>query len=133
MCESNIRQEFSTIRDEILQLNSQAFALVGGSLTINFTIIGFGISKSGTNDINPMLPFIGILLLVASNILIAHKIRMAHRLAYFIKIYIAPNLKGIKWSDVYFAYRKRSDSGYNWFVRYIAERFVHTHGVLPKN
>ena len=126
MCKPNIREEFSTIRDEILQLNSQAFALVGGSLTINFTIIGFGINKHGTKNIDPMLPFIGILLLVASNILIAHKIRMAHRLALFIKYYIEPSLEGIKWADVYFDYRKKFNLEHNWFVRHIAERFVDT-------
>lgn len=73
MCGKYIKEEYVALRAEILQLNSQAFTLVGGSLTLNFTILGFGLGKYKLMDFNPLIPFIGIVVLVATNILIAHK------------------------------------------------------------
>lgn len=106
MSTDNIREEYIALRAEILQLNSQAFALVSGSLTINFTILGFGLSKTKLIEIDPLIPFFGALVLVTANILIAHKVRVAHRLALYQKYFIEPNMPGIRWAKVGYMFRE---------------------------
>ena len=124
MCEQNIKEEYIALRAEILQLNSQAFTLVGGSLTLNFTILGFGLSKSKLIELDPFIPFIGILILVAANILIAHKIRMAHRLAFYQKYFIEPKMPGVRWGEIGFKFRTTFDEKHNKFLASVTERFV---------
>ena len=95
MCKQNIKEEYIALRAEILQLNSQAFTLAGGSLTL-FTILGFGLSMSKLIELDPFVPFVGIVILIAANILIGHKIRVAHRLAFYQKYFIEPKMPGVR-------------------------------------
>jgi len=123
MCEQNRRAEYASIREENLQLNSQAFQLIGGSLTLDFVILGYGLSKAEPGQLDPLLPFTGIITLFVANLLIAHKIRMAHRLAIFLKFFVVPKLPGILWPKVYFEFREGFERN-NKSVAKIAERFV---------
>jgi hypothetical protein len=124
MNEVNIREEYVAIRAEILQLNEQAFTLVGASLALNFVILGFGLRRHGVSDLEPIIPFIGVFILLVSNVLLSHKIRMAHRLAYYQKHFIEPVLPGVRWARIGSLFRKNFDSRHNRFVISIAERFV---------
>ena len=123
MCKQNIKEEYIALRAEILQLNSQAFTLAGGSLTL-FTILGFGLSMSKLIELDPFVPFVGIVILIAANILIGHKIRVAHRLAFYQKYFIEPKMPGVRWGEIGFKFRTAFDGKHNKFLVSVTERFV---------
>ena len=122
--EEQILAEYSSVRTEIIQLNGQAFAIVTGSLALNFVILGAMFSSQKPLNDLLFLPLIALLVLAAGTIFLAHKIRAAHRLALFQKHFIENRLPEIKWGQVYFRYRETFDRKYkNPFDR-LPERFV---------
>jgi hypothetical protein len=134
---NEILAEYSSIRDEILQLNSQAFVTITGSLTINFTILGAMFSNverilSNNNPLQELifLPFIGFMVLILGNILLSHKIRIAHRLALFVKYFIEEKNKNIRWSRTYFDFKEKYDKKKGKFVASITERFVEVQALI---
>jgi hypothetical protein len=122
-------EEYKQIRQEILQLNKEAFAVATGSFTINIAILvvnkaGCEVQNSGSQL------FFGILILAVGLLLIAHKIRCAHRLSYFIVHFIEPHLKGLQWQSVYSLYRKKYKENDSSNIGDIAERFVKAQGII---
>jgi len=122
--EDQLIAEFSRIRDEIIQLNGQAFTALTGSLTINFAILSTVFATEAPKFKPAFLPFIALVVLFAGTILLCHKIRMAHRLGLFLQYFVQPRLEGIQWPSVYFQYREvyqQRNSG--WYCS-LGERFV---------
>jgi glucose uptake protein GlcU len=122
--DEKILAEYSSVRSEILQLNGQAFAIVTGSLTLNFAILGAMFSSQNPLEDLLVLSLIAMLILAAGTILLAHKIRAAHRLTFFQKHFIENRIPEVMWGKIYFKYRTIFDREYkNPFDR-LSERFV---------
>lgn len=117
-------EEYSRIREEIYQLNGQAFAVLTGSLGFNFALLGAMYSSSRCREDLYMLPFFAFLVLAASSLLLAHKIRMAHRLGFFLKYFVQPKLEGIQWPGVYFEYRELFNQKHKGLFWPLVERFA---------
>jgi hypothetical protein len=117
-------EEYSLIRDEIVQLNGQAFTVVTGSLTINFAILSAMFTTQVSSPKPVFLPFIALVVLFAGSLLLSHKIRMAHRLNFFLQYYIQPRLKGIQWPSTYSQYRKVYEKRHPGWFKSLGERFV---------
>jgi hypothetical protein len=122
MQENEMLAEYSSIRDEIRQLNSQAFTSISGSLTLNLIILGWMLGSSAPSNMI-FLPFMAFIILITANFLIAHKIRAAHRLALYQLNFIENNLPQIRWARVYFDFRKRVEKEKGKFRVSITERF----------
>ena len=96
--------EYSSISNEILQLNSQIFTVLTSGLGLNILIIGWMFTSDPFNLW--YLPLVGIGLLSITNILLLNINRLAHRLAIFQKYFIEDRLPDICWARVGFAYRE---------------------------
>lgn len=106
-----VLKEYSVIRDEILQLNSQIFTIFTSGLGLDIVIIGWIFaSKQHFQDLW-YLPLFGIVILFITNLILLNKNRLAHRLAIFQKYFIEERIPDICWGRVYFAYRKEYPTG----------------------
>ena len=106
-----VLKEYSATRNEILQLNSQVFAILTSGLGLDIVIIGWiFVSKSPPKDFW-YLPIFGIVILFLTNLVLLSKNRLAHRLALFQKYFIEERIPDICWARVYFAYRKEYPLG----------------------
>lgn len=118
-----ILAEYKAIRDEILQLNGQAFTTISVTLTINVALLGFVFSDKVLPGSEPWVIFFAILFLSAGTILIKHKIRSAHRLAFFQKYFIETQTSELRWADIYFKYREQYDITFGKLSSLFLERF----------
>ena len=101
-----ILAEYRAVRDEILQLNGQLFAVLGSSLTLNVAILGWLFTRTDPARFFG-LPTVGILMLFVGNSILLNRNRLAHRLALFQKYFIETRLPDICWGRVYFEYRNQ--------------------------
>ena len=91
-----ILAEYRAVRDEILQLNGQLFAVLGSSLTLNVAILGWLFTRTDPARFFG-LPTVGILMLFVGNSILLNRNRLAHRLALFQKYFIETRLPDICW------------------------------------
>lgn len=122
--EEQLLEEYKSIRSEIQQLNGEAFTIVTGSLAANLALLGVAFSSSRSPESLKLVPLLGFFALFIGTVFIAHKIRMAHRLGLFLKIFVQPNLDGIQWPGVYFSYRLLFDAQRSRKYELLLERFA---------
>jgi hypothetical protein len=120
--EEQLLEEYKSIRSEIQQLNGEAFTIVTGSLTANLALLG--VAHAAHPPVRSRSQYLAFFALFIGTVFIAHKIRMAHRLGLFLKIFVQPNLEGIQWPGVYFSYRLLFDAQRSSKYELLLERFA---------
>lgn len=113
--------EYRTVRDEIEQLNGQAFTVLSSSLALNVAVLGWLFGRERSSEFFA-LPTVGILLLLCGTIILLNRNRLAHRLALFQKYFIESRIPDICWGRVYFEYRESYPTA--GFVTRCAERLA---------
>jgi hypothetical protein len=106
-----VLKEYSATRDEILQANSQVFAILTSGLGLDIIIVGWIFASKQLFQDFWYLPLFGIVILFLTNLVLLSKSRGAHRLALFQKYFIEERIPDICWARVYFAYRKEYPLG----------------------
>jgi hypothetical protein len=117
-------EEYSRTREEIDQLNGQAFATLTGSLAVSLAILGAFFTSTRPREELVALPFLAFLALAVGSLVLAHKIRMAHRLALFLKYFVQPTIPQLKWPDTYFKFRELFKHKHPGLLASFPERFV---------
>jgi hypothetical protein len=104
--------EYSAMRAEVLQLNSQIVTIFAGTLTLDVSVLGWMFVKDVPQSYW-VFPTVGIFFLALGSVVITNRLRLAHRIGMFQKHFIEPRLPGIQWASVYFEYREllRQDGG----------------------